>query len=130
MKLTDLIHQFSNGREVTALLEGATKSLVLTQGPLVKQPHTTPYRLVLRLIRTGNSFQCEDFEFCVHCEYYPTLDMVSDGIYMGTPNAPVYYSNGDYFPVNRFSKAVQKFAERLAKDAQLHYSSVYRNIVM
>lgn len=97
-------------------------SLILAAGPLVKQPGTLPYRTILRAIRKEDGM-----EFAIHNQIWQ-IDKMPEGIYFGEPNDVCSYDRGDYFPMHCFVEAVMKFASRLSQDAELHFSSIYRNL--
>jgi hypothetical protein len=85
---------------------------LLAAGPLVKQPSTKPYRIVL--------VDFED-EFTVHTEI-----LRDDNPDLSKPvDCESFFEQGDYFSPNQLGEAYLRFAERVAHHAQFT-NSAYR----
>lgn len=110
-----------NEVEIAKFLNGDIPYIIVAAGPLQKQPHTNLYRIVLRLVYGARP------EFAVHAQlWFDNPAATMQGLYTQVPPGKCSFEQGDYFPWTEFHKATQRFGERLAKDAERHYATVYR----
>jgi len=87
---------------------------ILAAGPITKQPHTLPFRVVLRVIPSG--------EFVVHdqiWEFNRPLPLDVRFIVYG-------FDCGDYFSIDNLPAAVKRFAQRVAETVP-GIQSLYRS---
>lgn len=109
MKTTAQLKQFV---QLSALLAFDGETPLLAAGPLVKQPSTRPYRIVLA--DKAN-------EFVVWTEY-----LKDDSPDLSHPvTCGSFFETGDYFQPADLDKAYARFAERVANNAR-YAASVYR----
>jgi hypothetical protein len=109
--------------EMTALKDRIALSLVnddervMAAGPLTKQPATRPYRVVL--VNWG-------IQFSVHNQLFAdNEDPITDLAFSCSSSLSSYLENGDYFKVEDFPKAVERFAERVKRNAEF-IKSIFR----
>ena len=96
---------------------------ILACTPVVKQPMTNPYRVVLVVIQDGGDDQ---HKFVVWNEVWQggcTLDKQGWLKPLGRSS----YHQGDYFRLNSLHAALQRFAERVEGFAR-HSESIYRDL--
>jgi len=101
----------------TLVVTETPDATVIAAGPITKQPHTLPTRVVLCVTRRG--------EYVVWNEYLSGL-YTDDGTL-----SPTHYSfsDGNYFRPQEFEKAQTRFAERLLKQVTSgNIASVFRDI--
>jgi len=97
---------------LNALTSFDGKRNLLAAGPLVKQPITKPYRVILADL--GD-------EFVVHNEI-----LQDDNSDLTKPiSCGSFYEQGDYFTADQLGEAYQRFGERIIKNAK-YANSAYR----
>jgi hypothetical protein len=97
---------------LNALVAFDGKTPLLAAGPLVKQPHTKPYRIVL--VDRGDRFS-------VHTEYLNDANAdLSQPITCGSS-----FEGGDYYWPDQLTAAYTRFGQRIAKTAE-YVESIYR----
>jgi hypothetical protein len=89
----------------------------LASTPVIKQPGTLPYRIVL--VTNGD-------QFIVYTQYFNTYQVDPLSGYLETSNPS--FSNGNYFGSDLLHRALKCFGERVAKDS-VHIESIYREVV-
>lgn len=96
-------------------IEGSNNK-ILAAGPLSKQPHSKPYRIVL--------IGYVDGKFSVHHQIYNSEDATTlDDLKVGGSSL----SYGHYFSATQLVEATKKFAEVVAHHAE-YLESLYRKV--
>lgn len=111
MKKTNEIAKFVL---LNALVAFDGETPLLAAGPLVKQPSTRPYRVVL-IDRT--------YHFSVHTEFLNDANAdLSQPVTCGS-----FFESGDYYFPDQLSAAYAKFAQRVAN--QVSYAQTMYRLV-
>jgi hypothetical protein len=106
---------------VALTLVSGNDGRIIAAGPITKQPMTRPYRVVI--VNWGEKFS-------VHNQLFADTALTNEAVEnndlaQNCEQVTTWLESGDYYKPEEFPKAVVRFSERLATNAD-HIRSIFR----